>query len=1013
MKPTPIFGSLLLAYGGLVSAQNVVISQVYGGGGNSGAPLTHDYVELFNAGSQPVSLAGWSVQYASAAGSTWSVTPLSSAVLQPGQYYLVQQAAGAGSGSALPAPDAAGGAAMSARSGKVALVSSGMALSGASPSGATLVDLVGYGGAGHFEGSSAAPALSNTTAALRTAAGCTDTQQNGIDFSSGVPAPRNSATAAAPCGGAVNAPIVASCPTLNMVAGTTRTVEATARDADGIVISADLAGPLPAGVRVADFSAATGPGGWAGLLLEVAGSTPQGSYPVPLSWRNNQGQTADCTVLLNVSSLTRIPTVQGTGATSPLVGATVTTEGVVTLLTNNGFFLQDATGDGNPATSDGLFVFTGTGAGAPRPAVGSLVRLTGRVSEFNTGASGNAVTSARPVTQLGSVSELTMVRSGVAVAPTPVALPASGGDALERYEGMLVTLPGPITVSQNYFLGRYGQLTMSVGGRLETPTNRLRPGPQAQALAEENARRSFLLDDATGAQNPTPIPYIGADNTVRAGDTVASLTGVLDYGLATSSNAGIASYKLHPSVVPSFTRNHPRSAMPETVGGNVRVASFNVLNYFTTFTDGTNADGQAGQGCTLGDSTAAGNCRGASNAQEFERQRRKIVEAMVAIDADVFGLMEIQNNGMTAAQNLVDALNARLGTTVYAVVPDPATGTGTDAIKVAMIYKPGRLSLAGSSVSDDDAVHNRPPLAQVFEAANGERFAVVVNHFKSKGCDGATGADADQGDLQGCWNALRVQQARALGEFIVAVQALGATEDVLVIGDLNAYAQEDPVVELTGRGYVDEIARHNGFGYSYVFDGAAGRLDHALASASLSPKVTRAIEWHINADEPSVIDYNLEFKPQDLYAPTAYRSSDHDPVVVGLNLVNTVHGSRRPERIAGTPGDDQITGGRGPDFIRGGGGNDVFVYRSLHDGVDVIDDFRPGDRIDLRSLLRQLGFGGGDAVAAGYVRLQRTGAGVLVMVDVNGVQRRMGQRPLLLLRGVKPSDLDVAGALLY
>jgi predicted extracellular nuclease len=492
---------------------------------------------------------------------------------------------------------------------------------------------------------------------------------------------------------------------------------------------------------------------------------------------------------------------------------------------------------------------------------------------------------------------VSQIGSGYAIAPTAVTLPAPVDGDLERYEGMLVTLNGPFTIGQNFFQGRYGQLTLGFDGRLETPTNRHRPGPAALALADENARRSILLDDGTSLQNPRPTPYLDLATALpRAGDLVGSITGVIDFGLATNINPGPGDYKIHPTVAPVFTPGNVRTAAPAPVGGNVKVASFNVLNFFTTFADGTTADGQTNQGCLLGATVSAANCRGASNLAEFLRQRTKIVEAMAAINADVLGLMEIQNNGNGAAQNLVDALNARIGAGTYAAAPLPAQGTGTDAIRVAMIYKPSRLIAVGSPVSDPDPVNNRPTLAQAF-VAKGERFVLLVNHLKSKGsCPAAADPDAagnlDSGDGQGCWNALRLQQAQRLRTFVANLQASSGTSNVLLIGDFNADAKEDPIYNLTSSGYVDQVGRFDSFGYSYVFDGAAGRLDHALTTGTLSAKVTGAVHWHINADETSLADYNLEFKSpscaacaDDPYRPTPYRSSDHDPVVVGLSLL--------------------------------------------------------------------------------------------------------------------------------
>ena len=925
LKPA-LLGSacLLLSLPTFASSLGVVISQIYGGGGNSGATLKNDYIELLNAGSAPVSLNGWSVQYASTAGTTWAVTPLTNLTLQPGQYYLVQALQGAGGTQDLPTPDAIGTLAMSGSAGKVALASAVAPLSGTQPVSASLVDLVGYGTTPTgFEGAPTGANLTSTTAALRALAGCTDTDNNASDFGVGAPAPRNSAAALVTCGGGTD--------------------------------------PDPQAVS--------------------------------------------------------IPAIQGTGSTSPFAGQRVTTSGVVTRVNNNGFFLQDPAGDGNPLSSDGILVFTSS---APSVVAGQLVQLVGTVAEFNTGAAGNADTAAHTVTELTGTSGITVLASGHTVAPLEISLPETVNDELERYEGMLVKINGPLTASQNYFQGRYGQVTLSAGGRLEVPTNRARPGPAAQALADENARRRIVLDDGTSQQNPNPTPYFAADNTLRAGDTVASVTGVVDYGLATSSNAGFGDYKLHPTAEVVFTRDHPRTAAPADVGGNVKLASFNVLNYFTTFLDGSTADGQTGQGCTLGGSVSAGNCRGANNLAEFVRQRDKIVEAIAAINADAVGLMEIQNNGQVAVQNLVAALNQKMGAGTYAPIALPAAGTGTDAIRVAMIYKPAKLATVGLPLSDTDPVNNRPTLAQTFAPANGEKFSVVVNHLKSKSCGDDSGPDADQGDLQGCYNATRIAQAQRLTSFVADLQASSGSSDVLMLGDFNAYAKEDPIDLLTSAGFVDQIGRFNEFGYSYVFDGAAGRLDHALTSGSLGAKVASATEWHINADEPSVIDYNVEFKQPvcaacgpDYYTATPYRSSDHDPVVLGAIIVKQIFGSTGPDKLTGTPGDDWITGGPGKDRLSGGAGVNVYAYTGMADAADTLLDFVSGkDLVDLRDLLASIGYTGTDPVADGYVDLVPTVGGSALRIDRDGSGGKLKPKRLLTFKGVPVSGIDLANDLI-
>lgn len=901
----------LAATAAQASTSGVVISQIYGGGGNSGAPWRNDFVELYNAGPALVSLSGWSLQYSSATGTSWGNQKVGLAgSLAPGQYLLVQLGSGGSAGNLLPAAEASGTFNMSATAGKVALVSNGTSLPAVTcPSDPAIVDLVGYGSTANCSEAAAAPAPSSSTAVLRGASGCTDTDNNASDFAAGAPSPRNGASTFGTC-------------------------------------SAVIAEPAT------------------------------------------------------------IPEIQGSGSISPLLGRTVKTSGVVTLKTNNGFFIQDAAGDGNPDTSDGLFVFAG---GTASVLVGQLVELNGVVAEFNTGAATNADTAAHPVTELTGVSGITVRGSGFTVPPVEVVLPEAVDGELERVEGMLVTLRGPLVVSQNFFLGRYGQLTLSAGARMENPTNRHRPGPDAQALADANARARILLDDGTSQQNPNPTPYLAADNTVRAGDRVESVTGVIDYGLATNDNTRFGDYKIHPTVAPVITRVNARTAAPVAPGGNLRVASANVLNFFTTFGDGSNAAGQTGQVCTQGsEPPSAGLCRGADNAAEFARQRSKIVEALAALDADVVGLMELQNNGPVAIGNLVDALNARVGAGTWSAVADPVGGTGTDAIKVGLIYRAARVALHGAARADTDPVHNRPPLAQTFVAPNGERFSVIVNHFKSKGCDGATGADLDLGDGQGCWNERRRLQAAALLEFVADLKASSGSDDVLVLGDLNAYAQEDPVADLAAGGLADQVARFIDFGYSYVFDGAAGRLDHALASEALAGKVSGVAEWHINADEPSVIDYNTEFRQPacatcgpDYYTPTAYRAADHDPVLVGLAIYKTLAGGAGRDTLAGTPGDDRIVGGEGADSLTGGAGADLFVYQSLRDAGDTITDFVPGqDRVDLAALLAAQGIDPGLALAQGAVRVVASAAGAQVQFDLDGSAGPAVPRTLATLRGV-------------
>ena len=1012
--PNPNRLAAALCAAGLLStgsalAADVVISQIYGGGGNS---FNADYVELFNRSANPVDVSTWSVQYGSATGtgnfSANGVTALSG-VLQPGQYLLVRLQTAA-AGAALPTPDATGTSAVSATNGKVVLanVATGLACNGGStPCNSTqlaqIVDLVGFGSANYFEGS-VAPQASNTQALLRAADGCTDTDQNGSDFVLGTPAPRNRSSAPKLCAGApVNAPIASTCAPLSVQTGSAGSVLLSAADPDSMVNGASITSAAVAGISLGSLTPAAADGAAASVSLQASAAVAPGTYPVTVQFTNNEAQSASCTVEVSVSaapSTTPIHDIQGAGNASPRVGETLTTGGVVTAVFPGlkGFYLQDPVGDGNPATSDGIFVFVNSATMPAGVAVGNHITVKGTVAEFN------------GLTELTAPAAITVLGTGQSVSPVDVSLPESVNGDLERYEGMLVRIVSPMTVAQNYFLGRYGQLTLAANGRIEKATNRFAAGtPEAVALADENQRRLLVLDDGSSLQNPNPTPYLGAGNTVRAGDTVNGyLVGVLDQGPINASSPATIDYRLHPVETPTFTRSHPRLAAPAEVGGNLKVASFNVLNYF-------NGNGTGGGFPTS---------RGATTAAEFERQRVKIIAALKAVNADVVGLMEIENDGSgstSAIQDLVNGLNALMGAGTYAALPDPATGTGSDEIKVALIYKPARVTPVGAPVSDPSPIHNRPPLAQTFSALNGEKFSVVVNHFKSKSCSDATGADLDQGDGQGCYNAHRIDQARQLLSFVGQVQSTSGDNDVVLIGDFNAYGKEDPINLLTASGFVDQLATRLQQPYSYVFDGETGYLDHALTSASLAPQVSGIGHWHINADEPSFLDYNLEFKQPacaacepDLYSATPYRSSDHDPVVVGLSLLKKIDGSSGRDTLTGTPGDDVISGGDGADTLTGGSGADTFVYRSLREAGDTITDFTPGtDRIDLTALLASINYLGSSPFGGGYVKLVATAAGTSVQIDSDGSAGAGAARPLVLLKNVAPGSIDPARDFIY
>ncbi len=575
---------------------------------------------------------------------------------------------------------------------------------------------------------------------------------------------------------------------------------------------------------------------------------------------------------------TLIHDIQGPGSVSPEVGNVHEVEGVVVgdfqgSSALNGFFLQeeDVDADADPLTSEGIFVFA---PGSVDVAVGDVTRVRGTVAEF----SGK--------TELTSVSDVAVCSSGAFVTPTTVALPVGSLDEWEPTEDMLVTFPQSLTISEYFNFDRFNEIVLTSGRRFQ-PTAVYEPGsPEAAALAQANVLDRITLDDGRSSQNPDPAIHpngavFDLGNRFRGGDTVANVTGVLDFDF------GI--YRIQPTQGGDYTSANPRPAEPDGVGGNVRVSSFNVLNYFTTLDN-------AGPICGPQQDQ---DCRGADDATELERQQAKIVSALADLDADVVGLIELENAPTdTPPETLVDALNAAVGGGTYAYV---ATGPiGGDAIKVAFIYKPASVTPLGDYAILDSSVDprfldtfNRPALAQTFQTnATGGVFTAVVNHLKSKGSDCNDVGDPDTGDGSGNCNLTRTAAAEALVDWLAADPTSSGDSDVLIIGDLNSYDKEDPIDALLAGGYTDLVHAFGGeFAYSYVFDGQLGYLDHALAGSSLAGEVTGTTVWHINADEPDILDYDTSFKQpaQDaLFEPNAYRSSDHDPVVVGLDLCDEI-----------------------------------------------------------------------------------------------------------------------------
>lgn len=574
---------------------------------------------------------------------------------------------------------------------------------------------------------------------------------------------------------------------------------------------------------------------------------------------------------------TLISAIQGSGSATPMAGQQVEIEGVVVgdfqgSDSLRGFFVQeeDTDSDADSSTSEGIFVFESSGVDV-NP--GDRVRVAGSVSEYY------------DMTQIGNVTSVVVCANNQWVTPAAISMPFADSTSLEAVEGMAIVFNQTLTVTENYDLGRYGELTLSANGRLFIPTNVVAPGAAANDLQAQNDLNRIQLDDGRTAQNPDPVifpaPGLSAYNTVRSGDTVTGLQGVVNYAFG--------KFRVQPTTSVAFTATNPRPLEPalEKSDKHLRVASFNVLNYF-------NGDGLGG-----GYPTA----RGANNLSEFERQRSKIISAILSMDADVIGLMEIENDGykaQSAIADLVAGVNAlSVAEDTYDFVNPGTSQLGTDAITVGMIYRPAKVTPVGSSVTLSTgafADKNRQPLVQTFlDVASEKELTLVVNHFKSKGsCPTDGSANEDQNDGQGCWNAIRTEAANQLADWLATNPTGSDTDNVLIMGDLNAYLKEDPISALKAKGYENliETKSTEANPYSYIFYGQAGNLDHAMASASLSKKVKSIVDYHINTDEPKVLDYNEEFKSANqittLYNADAYRASDHDPVVIDLKMGGSI-----------------------------------------------------------------------------------------------------------------------------
>ncbi len=907
------------------ASPDVVISQVYGGGGNTGAPYTHDLVELFNRGSATVSLAGWSVQYASALGAgnfgatPTQITPLAGS-LAPGAYLLIQEASSAPVGSPLPTPDVTDPSPilMSATAGKVALVNTTTPLGcngGSTPCPpaalATIVDLVGYGNANFFEGSGAAPTLSNATAAFRQGDGCTDTDDNSADFSAGGPSPRNSASPAHFCSSSGPTGVGAANPSSGP-AGTPTLLTVTVTPGTGptspiVSVSASLAAIGGASSQTFFDDGTNGdatPNDNVFSFQATVGAVSGGAKSLPFTITDALSRTGSGSIGYTVDPrVLTIPQIQGSGRMSPYSGEFVSTTGMVTGIKTaggRGFFIQDPVGDGDPNTSDGVFVFTSS-LPPPAAAIGNEVRVTGTVTEFIPGSD----PTSPPLTEI-SFPTVEVLSTGN---PLPAAVlltsmdpdPAGSFDQLERYEGMRVHVDtlrvvGPTLGNVNEAAATATSNGLFFGVIPDNPRPYREPGIEASSplpgtpccvpIFDTNPER--LRVDSFNQPGTSPLD-------VATGAVVSDITGPLDFGGRTYSilvDGGAA-----PTVDPSgaLTRVDAPTPLPD----EVTIASANLQRFFDTANDPDTSDPVL-------------------TPAAFENRLNKVSRLIrdVLKSPDIVGVEEVENlatlHAIAARVNddAVAAGGANPGYTAYL-----EEGNDVGGIDVGFLVKGSRVTvdsvtqyghdetyidpatslpfMVTCSPPDPnpcpDNLNDRPPLVlkgSVGHSGGNSTFAVtvIVNHLRSlSGIDGTDGYRIRH---------KRRAQAEFLASLIQSLQSADPDARIVSVGDYNAFQFND--------GYVDGIGTIKGTPtppdevvvaspnlldpdltnltdgapaaerYSYVFSGSAQELDHVLVNPAALASFTRLGHPRVNADFPEVLR-------NDPNSPM--RTSDHDPVV--------------------------------------------------------------------------------------------------------------------------------------
>lgn len=554
---------------------------------------------------------------------------------------------------------------------------------------------------------------------------------------------------------------------------------------------------------------------------------------------------------------TAIAEIQGAGASSPLVGQSVTVEGVLTRDSRHpggfqGFYLQqsDHQTDADPTTSEALFVYTRRRAGQP----GDRLRITGEVKEYH------------GLTELTGLTGL--VVCGHEPLPSPVTVTLPWNYQPESLENMRVRFRDPLTVISSDNLARYGELTLAESDQT-IATEILEPGPAAVQTSQRQRQQRVRLDDGFRIQQPRPIPWppggLSGERTVRAGDQFDQLVGVLDFRFG--------HWRLQPDATPRVLTANPRQPPPpRPLEPHLRVVALNLGNYF----DG---DGQ-GKGFPT--------ARGARSHEAFQKQQQRLRTALLQPDPDILALSEVENDGYGVNSSVATLANA-LGP-AWRVVATPGED-GRDAIRSVLLYRADRVKPVGAAERLTEGVfrnRGRPPVSQVFQTLqSSDSVRIATVHLKSKSCRGASGADRDQNDGQGCYARRREQAADAVTSWLKQLPPATGLAGTLVTGDLNAYARETALAVFRRAGFNSMVHQLHPCDaqacphYTYRYRGAKGSLDYALASRGLQSRILTATTWRLNSDEPRALAYDGAVGDA---GTLPWRSSDHNPVITDIKL---------------------------------------------------------------------------------------------------------------------------------